>query len=493
MTAGPVSFNLPSVEHASAYRESLVQRSQFVVDDFGTTVAVRPREGAGATREWFTAYRLCDDQTGLTDETWEPLRRHQSTQHPADRVEHLLAFADELAQSPPGDLARQLTALRARVFALGPDLPRYLHEEMQRLFPTLPRASLWFVATDEALLARFAVLRSQLALTLTPDIRLDLDEFEGLRLFGAHSLSDTANFAEVFALPTLVFSPAVTAIVLSTPPHALVLFFGAKLELRRQAEESFSELFRPRILNRAFAWTDEPFWDGLAQADAEALLPWWVERLNVLYSHASDPTSFADRFGRHDPAAQTAWFLTLERALADATLLLGDPNHADVARFQMAFDLLDKCESLLGYSKSGPGFKELLRRTKAVPRLNQAWAGLPGGLERRFRRHTRLVYDTFYDDVREHALRHRRTKNGMLVATEDSARPRPMSMDDYVSRVVREVRNSAHGLSRQLRGRTGMLMATHDGDLPTQLTDIAKLILFALVADSDKLCAGEWW
>ena len=81
----------------------------------------------------------------------------------------------------------------------------------------------------------------------------------------------------------------------------------------------------------------------------------------------------------------------------------------------------------------------------------------------------------------------------MLVATDDPANPRPMSMDDYVSRVAREVRNSAHGLSRQLRGRTGLLVATHDGNLPTQLTDVAMLVAFALAADANRLRTGDWW
>jgi hypothetical protein len=280
---------------------------------------------------------------------------------------------------------------------------------------------------------------------------------------------------------------------MSTPPHALVLFFGANLELRRNVEESLNELFRPRVLDRVLDWVDPSFWEDLPQGDAEALLPWWVERMNVLFSHATDPTGFADGLGRHDAAAQTAWHLTLERSLADATLLLADPSQPDLVRSQLAFDLLDKCESLLGYSKSGPGFKELLRRSRAVPRLNACWQTLPGELPRRFRRHTGLVYDSMYEDIREHALAHRRTQRGILVATDDPARPRPMSMDDYTSRLLRTVRNSAHGLSRPLRGNTGLLIATHDGDIPTQLGDTAALALFGLVADAPKLCSGDWW
>lgn len=493
MTLGPVIFTLPDAAVAPGYRDSLSSLSQFAVQDFGTAVAVEPREGAGATRTWFTAHRLCDDTTQISPDTWEPLRRFPPHEHDQRRRDVLNAYADSLVDAPPEDLARQLRGLSARVFGLGPQLPAFLHGQMPRLFPNLPGGSLWYVSTDNALLARFAFLRSQLALRLTPDIPLHRGEFEGLHLLGAHSLTQGTDFARLFQLPGLIFSPALTALVMSCPPHALVLFFGASIELRRNVEDSFNDLFFPRVLDRAVEWTDSAFWEGLAPADVESLLPWWTDRLNVLFSHAADPTRFADALGHHDPAAQTAWHLTLERALADATLVLADPSAHDLVRSQLAFDLLDKCESLLGYSKSGPGFKELMRRSKVVPRLNQAWGTLPGELPRRFRQHTRAVFDSFYEDVGQHGLAHRRTRRGMLIAPEPHAKPRPMSMDDYVSRIVREGRNSAHGLSRQLRGSTGMLVSTHDGDLPPQLTDVAKLALFGLVADADRLCAGSWW
>jgi hypothetical protein len=491
--SAPVVITLPDPEDAPGFKASLSDMSEFRVQDFGTSAAVEPREGHLTTRDWFTAYRLCDDQTVLSSETWEPLRQLPPRAHPTARRDRLLAIADRLAQSAPEDLPRQLAAFRARVFALGPDLPEFLQEQMTRLFPTLPQASLWFVSTDETLLARFAFLRTQLALTLTPDIRVNREEFEGLRLLGAHSLTDGTNFASVFQLPLLIFSPAVMGFVMSCPPHALVLFFGANLELRRNPEEDFNDLFRPRVHDRPMKWGDPPFWEDVSQADAEVLLPWWVARMNVLFSHASDPTRFADSFGRHDPGAQTAWHLTLERALADASLLLSDPNQADIIRSQIAFDLLDKCESLLGYSRSGPGFKELLRRSGTVRRLNRCWEDLPGGLPRHFRRHTRRVFDAMYEDVREHALANRRTKRGMLVAADDPLVPRPLSMEGYVSQLMRTARNSAHGLARPLRGAEGLLTATHDGEIPTQLSDVAALVLFGLVAGAEDLCAGQWW
>jgi hypothetical protein len=97
----------------------------------------------------------------------------------------------------------------------------------------------------------------------------------------------------------------------------------------------------------------------------------WIARLNVIYSHASDPTRFTDGNGFYDAAAQFAWTITVERLMGDALSLVAEPQATELDRVQVAFDLRDKAESLLGYGKSetGEGFAALLRRTRSVRRV----------------------------------------------------------------------------------------------------------------------------
>lgn len=377
--------------------------------------------------------------------------------------------------------------------ALGEELPEFLSGQVPRLFRDLPGASLWFIRADPALVTRATVLRSQLATTLTPDIALSPEEFEGLRLLEAHTLTHGMDFGPLFDPVTLAFSPAITGLTLRCPPHALVLFFGTQLDARRDADSDFPAIFRPPVLDDLDRWENEAFWEGVSPQEAEALLPWWVSRVNVLYDHATDPTRFATEFGQHDPASQTAWFLTLERLFADGGTLLADPSAADLMRVGTAFDLLNKAESLLGYSKSGPGFKQLLRRSTAVPRLRSAWDSMPPGLRGRFRKHTQAAYDALYDDIRSNTLSNRLTKGGVLVAETPSDKPRPMSMDDYVSRLMRAVRNTTHGMARQLRPPHDTLVATNTCHVPSAMTTVAALVMFGLVADAEQLISGAWW
>jgi hypothetical protein len=488
---GPVVINLPAGKEAG-YRAALSQQFEFTVQDYLTSATVEPREGSGVTNEYFTATRLCSAGDVLTQATWDPLRQLDPHPHDPATCKALLEWANEHLLEDPDNLWRQLRVLRARTLVLGKELPEFLAKEAPRFFEGMPGGSLWLVTVDELLVWRLSFLRVQLAFTLTPDLPVVPPEFQGFHLLSAHGLTRGAEFGGALALPLLAFSPGAIGMPLSWTPHALVLVFGQTLDLHKPEVDSPSYIYRPHTFGRPEGWSDPPFWQKLSGADVEPLIPWWVERLNILYSHATDPTQFSDELGLHDAGAQAAWYLTLERMLVDATLMLAEPGAADIVRMQLAFDILDKSEALLGYPKSGPGFKDLLRRSKTLPRLRQAWKSLPPHLEHRFRKHSLVTFDALYEDIRNHTLANRLTKRGVLVGG-DPNNLRSMPMDEYVGSLLREVRNSAHGLKRILRKDERFLVATHTGDVPRQLPDLAALIALALVADADKMCAGSWW
>src|SRR5579875_750736 len=119
---GPVVINLPPREQAPAYRDSLSRLGEFDVQDFGSSVVVAPREGAGATREFFKAVRLCGDGDSLTDETWAPLREHPPRDHDPARTAQLVKWAQERVDADPTNMWQLLRSFRACVFVLGSHL-----------------------------------------------------------------------------------------------------------------------------------------------------------------------------------------------------------------------------------------------------------------------------------------------------------------------------------------------------------------------------------
>jgi hypothetical protein len=468
---------------------------------------IEPAEGSGAVYPYFQAYRLCDASTHLTDEVWEPLRQHPPH---ADELLDSLELPPRFPGSDPRDGLRkwaakleeqgtpeaQLEAIQSLIRAARPDeLPGYLSAQVPALFEAYPSGSLWLIATDELLVRRFAFLRANLAVELLPDA---LAEKPQPRLATAkeHSLTGGVHFTALFDALMLTFSPATIGFVFDRMPHALVLLFGGTdAKLIRRYPTSFASLYEPEIqASHSRGWWDGEFAHGVTAEQTEALLQWWVRRMNVLYSHALDPTQFGDRLNRLRPTAQMAWHLTVERALADALLIGAGIQTAPLARQQAAFDLFDKLESLLGFSSddTGKGVKRMLRRDAMVRRLDEVWDALPVQLRTRFRKHTKWLYDAIFQEVRAHTFEYRLTENGVRVARASDGKLITWPMERYVPELVRAVRNSAHGLLDQLEGPHRFLLATHDGKLPPQLPELASLLLFGVIARAEDLFAQGW-
>lgn len=493
----PVVVSLPPAERAPGYRDSLSTRSDFQVESYGPdALAVAPREGFGAVRPYFNARRLCAAGDTITQETFAALV--DDPPFPDNDTERRQRFRTEAERLGGLDaiLPNQLSGIASTIMALrGDELPGYLEQQIPIIFDDLPDASLWYVTVDSVLLGRLAFLRSQLALTLTPELPFEPEEFVGLRLLSDHSFSKGIAFANAFDPILLAFTPGAFGYAFGVLPHVLILCFGDLMELRQPQPGPLHTLYEPPVLNQPELWDDEAFRDDLQPSHLEALIPWWAGRLNVLYSHAADPTRFADSVGRLDAQAQSAWLLTFERMLADAMFVAADVNGPALPRLQMAFDLLDKAAGLLGHRGGGAaeGFKRLLRRRTVMPLLERSFTGMPDDLGQRFATHAGRIFDSSYEEIRALALSHRLTAGGVRVARSDPTQLQTMSTDDYAAELVRAVRNSSHGFLEQLEGRQRLLLATHEGELPTQIADAALAAALALCADAERLVAGEWW
>ncbi len=363
-------IRLPDPEEAPGYRDSLSSMSHFNVADMGAgIVGVAPAEGAGGTAKHFEVHKLCDAGTDLSDPgTWMALREHPPRK---STIEEPTAFRDrmfklgEQVRQRRGGSEGELVAfnLAAMGTAQTGELPDLLTAQLPTLFEQFPNGSLWLATVSDVLLARLSFGRAQFAFQLTPDLPLG-PEMEQLKAVTGLGLGAGADFMSVIRLPLLALSPAVLGLTVPAMPHVLVFLFGEGVELRRIVPISFAAIYRPNALDDPRGLGNPSFLDGLESSDGEQLLKWWVARLNVLYSHASDPTRFTAEEGFHDGAAQMAWMTTLERLIGDASSLLAEPQASDLHRVQTAFDLLDKAEALLGYGQenSGKGFMALLRQ-----------------------------------------------------------------------------------------------------------------------------------
>jgi hypothetical protein len=512
-----VLIPLFSPAQAPGIREGIRGRAKWNLTEldegWGT---IEPVEGSGAVREYFTVHKLCDASSEITEETWEPLRRagapwdksvvtartRPGGERTGDWAQQLLAWADKVYTNHRR--GAEFIAIQATINALPfKDVPEYLTKQAALLFESFPNGSLWLVETDALLPARLSILRILLNQKLVPDVFPDSPaedgQLVGLEMLQEHSLTGS-TFAALLDPILLVFPPTTLGFSFDWMPHSLFLSTGFAGLLIEDHPPTFASVYSPRVQSGfGFHWGESKVWDKVAAATGETLLQWWVTRLNRIYSHACDPTQFADSMGTFRPTRQAAWLLTFERMLADLLVIRSSPQASTLALHQAAFDLLDKAEALLDYGskKSGKGFQRLLRRGEMIDRLDRKWnTCLPVQLRSRFKQYTAHLYERLYEEIREEAYTHRVTDRGVLVWSEDDHRLIERQMDDYIPKLVRTIRNSAHGLIEQLespdRHRERNLIATHTGKLPAVLPDLAALIGFALVADADALCDGTW-
>jgi hypothetical protein len=494
-------INLPDPQKAPAYLESLAVRSRFKVDDFGSgTVGICPVEGPGALSTYFKAAKLCDAATDLGEgRTWEPLqrdppRRREDVDGETYR-EEMLSRGKEITEANPGAAAEWVAfALAAFGAAEAGDLPELLRTNLPVLFDQFPDGELWYVTTSDVLLARLAFARAELAFTLTPDMPIGPD-MEALRAFSDLSVLQGIDVAAALKIALVALSPAALGMLIPALPHAFVFCFGTGVDLTRPYPIFLASLYRPSVLDSPEGLARSELIADLSNDDGPEVLAWWVERLNRIYSHAADPTRFTTGQGFHDATAQTAWMITFERMLGDANSLLSEPQATGLDRVQIAFDLLDKAESLLGFGKkeSGKGFAALLRRGQCLPRLREAFGTLPAGLGGRLGDESERLFDGLYEAVRENTTAYRLTEKGAKVARKDAATIEAIDNDRLVSSLCRAVRNSSHGLLDILRDSPDRyLLATNTGGIPPELPALAPLIAFGLVADAEGLVDGSW-
>jgi hypothetical protein len=493
--------------HEATFQDSLENRAKFVVTQLASNrVEVEPNDGAGVVAAYFTPYRLGDRATDFSaNRVWQPLSEHPP-------------WEEKPPVPLPDDAERRLAELRARddILALtqrlGFDAAQanaaamsgVFQRELPRLFELYPQGSLWYIGVDQRLLARLSVMRIQLQLSLTPDI--DYGAPNQLRYFGVHSTTGGTNFAPCFDHVMLALPPTAVGFDIGVLPHVFVFLFGRLEDLRLHGPTGLAARFFPSVNVPAGVPGLKFPHEGLMAVHFESLLQWWTTRLNVVYSYASDPTNFVGNNSSHNVAGQAAWFLTLERMMADAAVLLAAMDAPPLLRMQAAFDMLDKADSLLtrpGRIPDGTNFKRLLRRDEVLLRLDRAFERLPLQLRPRFKQWAKESYDWLYAEIANTTMAKRVRPTGVRIAQRDPAKLGLRSWDEYVANLVREARNSSHGLQQILQAppSTGnpnkpdprLLLATNTGEIPYSLFEVAAVVFLGLMADAEGLCDRTWW
>lgn len=382
------------------------------------------------------------------------------------------------------------------------ELRTQLEPQLDPLWASIPELTMWLIIADDALLSRLSMTQLLFQYKHTADIGPKQLIADPRRSLAAQSMVGRVATSDVVQPVFLLFSPAATGFAAPWLPHTLALEFGGAIDLRKPYPLSLNSIYEPRVLNRPAAERRRDAWiNSIPKANLGSLLAWWVSRLNLLYSIATDPTRFTTDEGDHDSAAQLAFLLTVERVIADLQALNAEPQAPALTRLGTTFDLLDKLETLLGFGptskrkygdqwRSGAGFVRLLNAEDAKPLMRSGFSKMPQQFAVPFTQQGESLFTTMYDELLDEVLGARVTPDGVRIGPSGET---TVNTDEYAGRVIRGVRNSSHGLLDQLAGREADIAASHTGALPESLPDLVCLIAIALLADPEKLWSIDVW
>ena len=347
-------------------------------------------------------------------------------------------------------------------------------------------ASVELVEHDQALAVRMGAART-LAQCEQPDAAVALGHAARSGavpavspLAAGRGLASGLTFGlDAYLAPLLLsVSPYVWAVACPRAGGVILYTFGTAIRGREGQHSELLQTMMPK-LGGARPTARPP----LRPAELRAATGWYVDRLDVLLSTASDPARHTDGTGRYDPTSHLETLISVEQ-LFRTVQSVGAADRDEFASRVMGLSALDtfeglglpKADELYLLPKARRVLDDLERTMPAdaaavlLPRARGAVSGL-AGLQEGFLL-TRRGDDVLLPDER-----------GVATATPVAA---------AAARYLRLVRNADHhtfGGKGKHRNRDVALLLGHDGNVPTTVADLSWLYLLGLLSDASQLTA----
>lgn len=226
---------------------------------------------------------------------------------------------------------------------------------------------------------------------------------------------------------------------------------------------------------------------GLSVDEISAWVEWLVNRFNVLQFHQTDAAEF-------DDGGDIDFVTCLEHALSfDRIVRKGisaSCSEEVLVRKSAAMEIADLIEELASYwsGKRVDRFKLLFHPKDGLALLNTALGSLPPAIKANLLGAAATVYDHLERAILESVFvaAKRTSTGGVLVRNNKLSAEREESGPDFVSNLIRCLRNTHHGYltkadSKQLRPSRYLALST--GNVPNTFSFLGTLFALACVAD----------
>ncbi|WP_157071425.1 hypothetical protein [Curtobacterium ammoniigenes] len=337
-----------------------------------------------------------------------------------------------------------------------------------------PDARLYLIESTERLSRRYGVARAMLHVGDQPPEPATTGEVFSSSLY----LMADVNVGLAAYLEPLVtsLSPHVWAMTAPRVGGVIVLLFGQpvssatlmNLDLLSLSERT--ALLAP--LRRVESVTVEAY---------TAALRWWVSRLDLVFSHLTEPSNHVKDGSYHPPTA-------VERMLAfeqfcRSVQTIGSSRDTHARRLTL-FHALD---SLHGLNPTLT-FERATTLSKMEPVLDELRKLIPAEAQPVLLPRAATAVDALRD-VQNGFFMATRLRDGYLsLPNKNGVGPdAPVPLANAAREWLRVLRNSQHGLDKAPDPRQRALLAAHTGDLSPRISDLAYLALLEILARPELL------
>lgn len=351
----------------------------------------------------------------------------------------------------------------------------YLRDVFQAICRTYPDASLWAIEIAPEFRWRVAAVRALFTAREAPEVLAGPDT---MRFISSQGLAMSWTFGlGVFTEPLLLAASPWLAGMSSYRVGGIAVILLGKLQpgfADRQATEGL-DLFRTGTMVQTRAGTTMPECEPKA---FESALNWWVGRLNDLAGIALDVGRYVDDAGRYMPAAHLGVLFSLERLFASIQTILAQARSSELVRLLLFFDVIDLLDGL-----SFGSWESLLRRPRVTRNMATLEAGLPAGASDYLLTRCRPALEGLRQVEDGFVLSERIVGDKIRLRQRDGKGWQDVSLSSAVPQYLRVARNSTHSFRQMARDPHEVsLLASHNGQIPDSISDLALLHLLRLLA-----------
>jgi hypothetical protein len=392
----------------------------------------------------------------------------------------VVAELNRISAERPDDFAAIAYATGLRITsATGAELPTTVKDAMTNvLIPRFPEPTIHLIKLNPALGLRMAAIRMLLQieydsdlLTTRPSPGQDGMIFSSARgLIGDTSFGLSAYLAPLF----LSLAPWVWANAVSRPGGIIVCSFNAPVVGRRGEATELLQLFSPH--GRLSSGT-MPY---IAPANFDSAITWWVKHLNRLFTEISDPCLYQNHLGQYDVFEHFEHVLSLEQAFRIVQSLSALERDVHAQR-NLLFDALDTIGGI-----RNPSFDEMCKLKTAQKALEEIEATMtPATAEVLLPRARAAV--TALQQLQQGFFLPSRVSGGEVRLPFKQGEQK-VPLESAAARYLRMLRNAIHGFGGREGDEAGqVLLASHTGEIPVALPDLAYLYLLRLLARPEDL------